>query len=312
MFKSMPFGRCANLLGAVVVSTFATAALAEDAAQPVPDMQLAAANMLEDDGASERINQSGKLRMLSQQVVAAGCYVRAGVDTSATWPTLINASKEFNDILYALEFGDPSRGIFDPEERRRTLVGLTMLNEHWGPVEEQARLISVGAGDATTVAELAALSVPLLEFAQRMTAEITAQYSNPAVLVQADALLIDIAGRQRMLSQRISKNACLTGTGLGSETVSAELQAASELFENSLYALANGMSAAGVRPPPTEEIADALAGVTARWEALKPILASIEQADSETLAIVFAQTSAMTAEMNSIVGLYSDASKTGI
>ena len=310
-------GRAAAFAGAVSLATFGNIATAETPFQtpPAANTMVTLAQFVEDNGASARVDFAGKLRMLSQRVMATACYVRAGVDTENTLPALIGATDEFGAILHALEFGDDARGIFGAEERRRTIVGLNKLrDEYWLPFAELSHLVSSGAGDGQTVGIMAAQSEPLLDFTKRMVSEISGQYTDPTILLQADAMVIDIAGRQRMLSQRVSKNACLMGTGLGDETTLAQLGAASEMFETSLHALYHGMPDAGIKAPPTEEISAALGEVVSQWEALKPILASVASgnADAETLAIVYAQTTAMTAEMNAIVGLYGDASKLGL
>ena len=307
-----------SVAAAIVATFFATAAASSNNA---PAAQTTApsvtfAQFVDDNGASARVDQAGKLRMLSQRVTATACYVRAGVDTASTLPALIGATDEFEAILNALQNGDPERGIFGAEERRRTQVGLQKLHDdYWVAFAEQARLISAGAGDATNVAAMATQSQPLLEFAMRMVSEISGQYSDPTILLQADAMVIDIAGRQRMLSQRISKNACLLGTGLGTEATMAELAATVSVFDTSLHALYHGMTDAGVKPPPTEEIADALGKVVERWNALQPVLASVSwdgSVDSDVMAMVYTETTALTGEMNTIVGLYAEASKLGI
>jgi hypothetical protein len=42
-----------------------------------------------------------------------------------------------------------------------------------------------------------------------LVSDLLAQYSNPNAMLQAIAMLVDISGRQRMLTQRMSKNFCL-------------------------------------------------------------------------------------------------------
>jgi len=41
--------------------------------------QVTPVQFVQDSGASERINFSGKLRMLSQKIVATSCYAQAGI-----------------------------------------------------------------------------------------------------------------------------------------------------------------------------------------------------------------------------------------
>ena len=85
-----------------------------------------------------------------------------------------------------------------------------------------------------------------------MVSEISGQYANQAELLQSDALAIDVAGRQRMLSQRMSKNVCLVGSGINVDAAKAELAATAQVFATSLFALRDGMVQAGINPPPNE------------------------------------------------------------
>ncbi len=267
-----------------------------------------------DVGAGQRINMSGKLRMLSQRIVASACYAQAGAASDASSAMLDAATSEFELIAAALQFGDTDLGIYGEEPRRKTVATIERLNLLWGPYD--ALTAEVLAGDATpqVVQELANQSQPLLEMAQLLVTRLSAQYSRPGDLLQMDSMAIDIAGRQRMLAQRVSKNVCLMSTGSASEGVMRELASAAEMFENSLYALRGGMPAAGIRTPPNGEIEDGLDGVIADWLQIQPDIARVlaeETLDTATLAEMFAISNRLTGGMNAVVTLYSEASKTG-
>lgn len=267
---------------------------------------------LEDNGASQRIDFSGKLRMLSQRVVAAGCNYAAGIDPDNSGAVLEATKTEFNMIVDALEFGDTDLGIIGEEERRKTLVGLSKLRELWEPTAVSADLIASSAVTQQNVATFADQSAPLLEMAKLLVSEISAQYSDPTALLQADALIIDIAGRQRMLAQRMSKNVCLIASGVNVEVANAELAGTAQIFDTSLFALRNGMADAGIKPPPTEDIAAGLDVVIADWTALQPIIDMVlagQALDPEQRSIMFNGSNVMTGNMNKVVGMYSEASK---
>jgi len=80
-----------------------------------------------------------------------------------------------------------------------------------------------------------------------------------------DALLIDLYGRQRMLSQKLSKEVCLAAAGYQLDETLPELEATLKLFERSLGAFIEGLPVAGVPKPPTEEIASQLALANDAW-----------------------------------------------
>ena len=284
-------------------------------AQNMSIEQITPVQFLEDIGASQRIDYSGKLRMLSQRIPAAACYLTAGTNPESAGNVLESAAAEFQQILTALEFGDVSLGIIGEEERRKTLVGLHKLGALWAPMLETARTIRSTGGSPADVAQIAEQSEAVLNIAKLLVSEISGQYSDPTALLQADALTIDLAGRQRMLAQRISKNACLVAMGISTDAARDQLSAAAEMFDNTLHALRDGMENVGVKPPPTDEIAAGLDVVLENWQGLQPIIerASGEGTlDDEHRAIMFTGANQMTGNMNTVVGLYSESSKLGL
>ena len=118
-----------------------------------------------------------------------------------------------------------------------------------------------------------------------------------------------------MLAQRMSKNVCLITAGINVDVATAELQATSELFHTSLMALNTGMPAAGILPPPNDDIANSLDAVIATWTEVQPIVNRAlagDALDAEQLSIMFHSANALTGKMNTTVGLYSEASKLGL
>jgi len=308
LFKKTP--KIALILGFVGLAN-ASFVHADDArVLPVTPVQF-----VQDNGASERINFSGKLRMLSQKIVATSCYAQAGIAPEMSRASLSATTTEFAQILNALEFGNPDLGILGAEDRRRTLAGINKIKELWTPIAVLAAKVEVGTGTLDDVSAIAAQSAPLLDIAERLVVQISGQYTGQTTVLQTDVFTIDIAGRQRMLAQRISKNICLISAGIDAQSSQAELASAAQDFENALFALRDGMPAAGIVPPPTQAITDGLALVVENWSLASPIVADAFAGftlDAEKLGIAFQTGNLMTGDMNTVVGLYSDASKLDI
>lgn len=302
---------CRGLANGVLPAALLSIGFAAHAGDTQPKSE---ADKAKEIGASERVNYSGKLRTLSQRVVATSCNYVAGIDPEASGAAMRAAQEEFNMIVDALEFGNPDLGIHGEEKRRKTQARIGELRDEWVPVSAGLDAISDGGASSVQVESLAQLSTPLLELAKLLVSDLSAQYSDPNAMLQADAMLVDISGRQRMLAQRMSKNFCLLASGVGGDAAKAELAATADLFEASLIALNGGMLNAGINPPPNKDIADGLAVVLEDWDTLKPIVeAALSGAafDTETRAEVFHGMNRMTADMNKVVGMYSDASKLG-
>lgn len=84
--------------------------------------------------------------------------------------------------------------------------------------------------------------------------------------MEADASTINIAGRQRMLSQRVAKEVLLVQSGMGQE---AGVHKTIELFESSMQMLLDGDKELGISPPMTSEINDQLKKVNGLWRSYR-------------------------------------------
>lgn len=290
---------------ALGTATIATA----DTTKPVEPTN---ASFIEDVGGSERINYSGKLRMLSQRIPATACYTHAGIETDASAKMLKAATAEFDQILTGLEIGDDSLGMIGAEEDRKVLAGIKKLHELWDPLHGEITHIIENDGTSEKVAHIAASSHDILKIAKRLVSVIVAEHSDPTALLQADALTIDIAGRQRMLAQRMSKAVCLMTSGFEVEVSKKTLERARGLFDASANALRFGMPEAGINGTRNPEILAKLDSVLALWADVQPILDSVkagEDIGATQKAFVFNSMNSLTGQMNTIVGLYNDDSK---
>lgn len=263
---------------------------------------------------NRRIDLSGKLRMLSQRVVADACFVQSGIATEDALPMLTATISEVSAITHALEFGDTGLGIFGAEERRMTLAAIGQFNEVWAPMQINALSIAQGDSSHDDVRRLNAQSAELLQVAHQLVSTVAAQYFNPAETRLADALLIDIAERQQYLAQDIAKNACLANAGIGTDGPIDALWSARMAFNSSIGALSLGMPSLGIQPPPTSKIDASLAAVRAAWlDMQKPIDAQLS-GDALTqgqLEAVFYGANDMTRQMGSVISLYAEASRFG-
>jgi hypothetical protein len=270
-------------------------------------------NPSQDDGGNQRINYSGKLRMLSQRMPAAACVVAYSGNSDTAVQALGAASVEFGKILVALRDGDPDMGIIGAEKRRDTLAKLDEIKTRWEPFHAAINDILAGKNVDVSIKYLSENNMALLGAAKALVTEESAEYSNPAELTQADALLIDFAGRQRMLTQKIAKESCGIETGNASLGTMDNMKETVSMFEMTLNALRDGMPAAGVKAPPTDEIHNSLLAATDRWNKARMLLESVTgegAIGSDTQAQIFDLLTNELKEMNAITGLYAAYSKT--
>lgn len=271
--------------------------------------------LVEEEGASERVNFSGKLRMLTQRITASACNVHAGIDVDASSAMLNAASAEFDQIMGALTVGDVELGIFGEETDRRVLMGLEALATQWSAMHVTVDAVKANGGSDAEISLMFNQSNGALDAAKALVVEMSAEYSDPAALLQADALTIDIAGRQRMLAQRISKNVCMIASGLEGEAALGQLAGAVQLYDASVNALRFGMEEASIRPAWTDEIEVGLDAIIADWNEAMPVIEAVlagEEITDDQRAFIFHQMNSLTGQMNTLVGVYAEESKLDI
>jgi len=291
--------RLAILLPAVLSLTFASGqALSADTTSVTAQIV---------ENSEERINFSGKLRMLSQRIPAAACHLNRGIDPEGSSALLVGAAAEFEKILLALEFGDADLNVQEPETRRKTLAAIAELRSHWEPLKAAATAIAEGTSTSEDMDFILTQNLPVLARAQLLVEELVKQYSNPNAVTRASLMLIDISGRQRMLTQKMSKETCMLGTDYATPSTVDDLQGTMRIFEASLEALTFGMPAVGIGPPPNPEIFAGLGGVQSDWSSVKPhVLAVIEGEDLDDASNTekFQGLNVTMANMNRVVGMY--------
>ncbi len=303
--NGMPQRAVRGPIGQTVTGMVAAVAIA--AASPAM-----ANGFTEDVGSSERVNLSGQLGTLSERITAAACNLSAGVAIVEAQAVLKISTNRFTRINKALLVGNRGLGILGEEKRPRTLQAIEELNAKWEPLQEMANATQASANDSTYVESLADQSNPVQDEAKILVSEITGQYADPAIMQHADALLIEIAGRQRMLANRMSKNVCLVASDINDTAAMTELQDTMALFQTSLNALQNGLPSVGLRPPPTEGIANGLTKVAEEWEEILPILDTFiagGELTKDARAELFLAFLGMEGRMNNVVTNYQKNSK---
>ena len=266
-----------------------------------------------EENAEERINFSGKLRMLSQRIPAAACALSRGIDEEGARTLLTAAPAEFEKILTALEFGgDADLNINAPETRKKTLMRIHELRKQWEPLKAAAEKVADGTADNADLDLIYVQNLEVLKAAVALVPELVKQYSNPNAVPYADLLLIDISGRQRMLTQKMSKEACFLGTDQGSAKTAENLEGTVQIFEASLDALRFGLPEMSLREPPNREISDGLEVVLNDWNRVKPLLNDVLEGQSlnaQQGRQNFQGLNTTMSNMNKVVGMYTQAAK---
>lgn len=204
------------------------------------------------------IDVAGRQRMLTQRVVKAYCQLGLGVTPEASRAQLDGAVRRFDQQLAELARDLPNA------EARQAHAG---LRQQWQALRRRA----TGEVSRDGARQLAALSEDVLRQADQLVTALQDASGTP------QARLVNLSGRQRMLSQRLAKLYMLQAYGVDTPAQREELDAARREFETALTALR-------AAPQNTTAIHLELDAVALQWEWFKHALA-LQGTDSFALVV---------------------------
>ncbi|MBL8393830.1 MAG: type IV pili methyl-accepting chemotaxis transducer N-terminal domain-containing protein [Candidatus Accumulibacter sp.] len=186
------------------------------------------------------INKAGRQRMLSQRMAKAYFQIGLGVDTDRSRRILDSSVGLFDRQLAELKTYAPA-----PEIRETYLK----LDKLW---QVYRSALTTAVPNQAEGARILALSDEALSLAQQGTQQLESRSTT------ATARLVNIAGRQRMLSQRMAKFYQATAWQVGVEQAGAQIDQARREFSAALSEL-------GAAPGNTPALRDDLELVRQQW-----------------------------------------------
>jgi len=125
-----------------------------------------------------------------------------------------------------------------------------------------------------------------------------ASNSSSNYLEKARLRVVNVAGRQRMLTQKMTKEKLLLLKG--KKEYASKLEGTIKLFDTSLIALIKGDKSQNISKPTNEKITNQLAVVSKLWNQLKPLYEKKKNSAKE-LAIIISKNTTLLKEMNAMV-----------
>lgn len=252
--------------GLVLAAGLAAAALA-----PAPAFAVDAAPA----ALPRQLNLAGRQRLISQRLTAAVCFLSLGVDTDEQHLILLESTEIYANTLKLLRDGHPVFGL-PPASDPSLILALDQARVVWNAVEPLARQALDGNTDPAILENLSYLEPSLLSASQAVVTALTDQLGDD-VSEDADlARALDMAGRQRMLSQAVVKEACLISRANVSEfAVPPHVRALNnrlDLFELETTFLRVGDEDLQIAPPPNLAAEEAIDRVLTAWQDMRALL----------------------------------------
>jgi hypothetical protein len=291
----------AGILAALIATAAPTTTAAQDVSS-VPAIE-----------AARKVNVSGRQRMLSQRMAKAACLMSRDISFASNYDQLTQAYTLFERSDSALRAGDEQMGLSE-EALPDVLDALAAIDEPWTEYSGILQnAVQSGTVDSSDLEVLDGDSREVLKFMNIAVFKIARAYASAVAEVPLGlTITIDVAGRQRMLTQKAVKEACLMATAEDPFVYADRLGETIELFDLSLKALRDGYEDVGVIAAPTREIDRKLLEVAGLWEPVKSILdraAEGQILSDRDLSKVARMSEPLLQTMNEAVGLYEGAER---
>jgi len=232
------------------------------------------------------LNLAGKQRMLTQKMTKLSLLISLNIDKKKNIDRLIKADTLYEKTLKGLQLGDPTLNLHENKNREITTY-IASLEKEWEPFSKNIQAMAT-----SNKKELKALSYiiqkneKLLSMSNQLVQLFKQTQTKQTFMDKARANIVDIAGRQRMLTQKMTKEKLLIVVKIAIASNSAKLQKSITLFDSSLQALMLGDEKLKVIKPSNKKISKQLQVVATQWEKLKPLYLKKKLAKKELIAIV--------------------------
>ena len=232
---------------------------------------------------SQAINESGRLRMLSQRMAKA--YLLKAMDVQPA-----KAEKQYSASLNKFE-----QNLVDLKVFSQTLSTNTAIEVSLGIIEKEWQVYKSELSKPNTK-ETASSILALSDRTLMACEELVSQLEK--VAQRQSARWVNLSGRQRMLSQRIAKFYSAISLSGETTTYSPELQKAVEEFEAALNQLLSS-------PDNTKFVQHKLKKVQTQWNFSKQGFKLLDSGSSTPLVISMT-TETILKQMNDITALYEE------
>ncbi len=237
------------------------------------------------------LNLSGKQRMLTQKMSKEALLVALEIDTDASASSLQQTVALFDKTLKGLRSGDAGLGLPATDEPR-IVRQLGKIDELWAGVKPVFDTISQSkTASADQIGEIASQNLPLLKAMNKAVLMYEkAARSGSMAANEGLATSINLAGKQRMLTQKMSKEFLLIAYGHQAEDNKLNLLESYSLFDRTLTGLEAGDEVLGLPGTQDAAILSQLKVVKELWQPFKLLVKAaaesgeMDDADKDALA----------------------------
>jgi hypothetical protein len=226
---------------------------------------------------ARKISLAGRQRMLSQRIVMNACLAQSGVEVSHRIDQVRRSRDAFGAALRSLRHG--SDEIRTPAETDpAVLEALATLDQQWPALDAAISALVASpsaAGDPIRFTELLEGSASLLLDSELVVDHLEAKYADDKLLGADLAQAINVAARQHMLSQKMTKELCAVTLGYDADLNRQQLKGTISLFESSRDRLVRRLPGLNLAPPVLDAVTQEQTAADAYWAQLRPAFVAV-------------------------------------
>ncbi|WP_371171512.1 type IV pili methyl-accepting chemotaxis transducer N-terminal domain-containing protein [Aliiroseovarius sp. 2305UL8-7] len=256
---------------------------------------------------AHHINKADRMSMLTERTAKAVALIKLGVKVEEDFQQLQEAHDEFDDILLGFATGEGNSGIV----KERVVVinnRLKKVEELWKPMRKAVEeIIADHKVDDAHFAAVEENDVALEKACHDVVRAIEEVYSG----VDIDpglAVAVDLAGRQRMLTQKLTKDVAFAALDYQVEEAHEDFRKNSTKFGKILdVLLTGGGGIMTIAEPPTAEAKSALEVTKAHWTSMADKVAELDAAkkpSAEQVAAFAEETEKLLVESDQVTEYY--------
>lgn len=256
------------------------------------------------------INLAGKQRMLTQKMAKETLLIFAGIDAEKNRKNLRHTVRLFMKTLDGLRDGDTSLNL-PPTQSPAIKTQIDVVKSEFNKIESIFKRVIAGeAPSRDAVMEIAERNSAVLEN-MNIVVEMYERKSREIIPAEKAFLGIEInlSGKQRMLSQKMAKEALLIYLGIDRRKNKILLRETYRLFDRTLNGLKYGGGELGLPGTTEKDIAQQLDSVIKVWEELKPAIEKsfdimVDKVSKEEIIKIANLNVLILDEMDKAVGMY--------
>lgn len=252
---------------------------------------------------SRILNLSGKQRMLTQKMSKEVLFVVKGIDPLGNVQNLQQTAALFDKTLKGLEFGDEDLHLVKTEDAA-IINQLHVVQQLWKEFKPYIDQVAQSRSASPEVlSAIATKNVPLLAEMNK-TVKMYEQSAGGSNMDQGLAVTINLAGKQRMLTQKMTKELLLVVSHIDTSNNTSYLQRTIALFDRTLKGLKDGDVILKLPGTKNETIRNQLTAIAGIWSKYMPILKKGPKVTPRDLELASTLNLTLLKKMNKAVLMY--------